>query len=507
MQEYKKMILSKIQNVIIENLGLDSGSIAFLHFLGNLNTFETLSIVFVLLLVFSLILGLFLKLFWRILKILLFPFIKKKKTQGYVVSSKKEPLPDSLSFKKSGLLAVFNFTRLFKGMVSMARIEEDIKKDKPVRLNLSQAIFMIQNFGRYNYFASEDGKILFEKIKRDITTAEQDFFSPLPIETTKDTIFTEGRLKEITNDNVLLQFNEDGNITSCIDKESEKAKISGEIIKEIEKVSVANNTAPTNAKMNTNVSTKISYESWSKKDDKKVAESEVKIPQKNDVKIQEKESGEKAQIETAKSISAKDLKRQNINKKKQTQKESDKMDTIEMEKVADKLDEIDPSDFYDDEALEYFKNEFPKAKPKESNKILKKAKEQPSITSHSVESQAKEKGAESPVIKSTTEQDTESQISERAILFVKCQCTKEDLEKQLVFFDENMQTLFFRKKFFIRLGKPDLLEKENFFWQTMQKKFGVDFMIDAKHKDYPLEKFISVRIDNVRELKRYLDLL
>lgn len=120
----------------------------------------------------------------------------------------------------------------------LALIERSFKKDKPIKLSLTESIFLIQNYSQYNFFASEDGKVLFEKVRKEIegSIVGEETSTAL---TKKDQkalkLLGPDRLKTILKENTEFILNANGNIIGVKDKDAAKEKVLRESVKKIEK--------------------------------------------------------------------------------------------------------------------------------------------------------------------------------------------------------------------------------------------------------------------------------
>ncbi|RDU53359.1 hypothetical protein CQA49_06845 [Helicobacter sp. MIT 00-7814] len=283
-------------------------------------------------------------------------FIPKSR-QIHPKSIKSEILPKrtlnrsnfSKNEEKVGLWSVFKNLNRAR---ALSKIEKDMAKDKPLKVPLSTALFMIQNFKQYNYFSSEDGKVLFDKVKKDIEIEETKAVEQEKIEDS-NMLSGQDMLKKILPANIEVRFNSDGNIVSFKDKNVEQQKLSAEFAKET-------NNELTFTKGQEQKQENDIYSAW------------LNQPQEEKIEIQK----------TA--PKAKDLKRQ-IQKAKQEQKIDISNDFIDdlVEDTIDKLADMKPDEFYVDDILndldpnEQLKKEQ-KQQPKKNTKkdIIEKRKQQ-----------------------------------------------------------------------------------------------------------------------------------
>ena len=531
----------------LESLGLESLKkpiFDFLHFFATLNSFEKIFLCGVLLFVSFLILWLFLKFLRGILfSLAVLLGIKKKKRKLEIVSG-KIATPSSLDFKQKGFFALWNKARLLAAAYKLARIEEEIQKDKPVRLSLSQAIFVIQNYDKYNYFAAEDGKIKFEKVKKQIDEREAVIVdTEIEEEKEQKQLETPEQIVErMTGGRAKIIFDDDGNIASFKDihKEQEEA------LKKVQRNDMSN-FAPKNIPAKTPSQNGVKsdgnrYESWSKQMNaeghknsgaKPNAEERTNLTQKE--RLENAKEAEAKIREEKKAHSAKDLKmslRFKNSGEKQAKKDptnisqkGDGIEVIEMPEAIANLNNLDVSDFDVDfigkepeQKKEKQKNaKMMKAalkesqKPKTQNKSVENKKNTEKKESQVFELKADDFEIEKPVVK--TEQSkpkaeapkiekegAKEAQEDYAATFVMKHCTKEDIENKEVFIDKKNSMVLFKKSFFSKLGKPQDSAREKQYWGKLEGRYNIRLELNVLNEYFDPERLIGLKIRSISDL-------
>lgn len=346
----------------------------------------------------------------------------------------------------------------------LAIIERELKKDKPIKLSLTESIFLIQNYSQYNFFASEDGKVLFEKVKKEIEGQIVQNAPSMLEQKDKEAIklLSEDRLRVLVKDNVEFEFNDDGNIVAFKNKDVEQEKAMAKSVKKIEE------------ELEQKTIEKIMLNKIEDKKDMFTKEQEAKV-ENNKTPTALKEPEKKVEEEFFKSFLADENKekdtqplQQPVSKKtaleykqeKQKKKALSKsiVKEIMSEEKFEELSNMDPMDFFPEELVG--KKPKTNTKKKELKEALKNTEtKQAEISKDSPEQNNKrskqnpntqvEKKNEKPQIPDQTSSE-EEKIDKRLELCFKI-LEHQDYTEEYIKLDETNESIFVRTNFLFKV--------------------------------------------------------